>query len=46
MKSIETTAQFNEDGTVTVTLNSHLFRPGKHKIILILDEESMIDKSF
>ena len=41
MKSIETTAKFQEDGTITLKLDSFIFRPGIHKVILVIEETSI-----
>lgn len=38
MKSIEAIAQFKEDGTVVLELNSPVTLQGTHKVILVVDE--------
>ena len=45
MKSIETTAKIQEDGTVILKINSFSFRPGIHNVILVIEENSIIGYS-
>ena len=37
MQHIETTANVNQNGFVTIALPAHI-RPGKHHILLVIDE--------
>jgi hypothetical protein len=40
MRTIETVAQFNEDGTVILKVNQPIFIHGKHKVLLVIDDIS------